>query len=442
MKREMQRGVIIKTLRREFAMRSTKVVLYLFVCLFLSMGIAIQAFADSAEVLPKGIFRAHVDTEFYFPIDKRFDKDGNTEDVSRYFNATLNSNIFPELAPLDNIMGGPGSAIIGRTEVSFKYKDSDVMLGLEYGVTDRLTVGIFVPYWWQKTDVSEARLNTTNATVGKNPFFGTPGDPFGGAPIIPLGLGGIPLTTEDIQDLLGGGLIINGKIAVPGYGYKRVKTWSDNGLGDIEAGARYQYFKNDNWRLAFTGGVRFPTGDVDDPDNLIDLGFGSGTYTLLFRLNNDYTGIKNLVLNATIRYDLTLSDEETKRVTSVQHPIVPETDKERVSRNIGDIVELEGSGTYQFSEGWNVCLLYRYDFKTKKDDISGDRNLDYSALEDETDWTYHLISAGVSYSTLPLFMAKKFPLPLIASIEYQNVFAGTNNFLKQHLFAIKLAAYF
>jgi hypothetical protein len=422
-------------------MRGTKVIVYLFISLFLSMGMTDRSFADSAEVLPQGIFRPHVTTNLYFPVDKRFNEEGHTEDVSTDFNATLNSNIFPALSALDNLTGGPGTANIGRSVVSFKYNYTDVIFGLDYGVTDRLTVGILIPYWWQSTDVTKVRLDTKNATVGKNPFFGTPGDPFGGAPLIPISLGGIPLTTNDAQNLIGTGLKINGKLAIPGFGYKRLQSWSDNDISDIEAGGRYQYFRNDKWRLAVTSGVRFPTGKVDDPDNLIDQGFGTGAYALLFRLNNDYTGIKNLVLDATIRYDLTLPDKQTKRVTSIHNPIVPETDTDRVSRNIGDVLQVEGSGTYTFWEGWDFSLLYRYAAKTK-DHISGKRNLDYAALAEQTDWTYHLFSGGITYSTIPLFRAKKFPLPLKASLEYQNVFAGTNNFLQQQFFSIKLAAYF
>jgi hypothetical protein len=431
----------MKTSRGEIAMRKMKVVVYLFGCFFITIGIISQAFADSAEVLPKGIFRADVTTNLYFTVDKRFNGEGHTEDVSTDFNATLNSNIFPGLSPLDSLTGGPGTANIGRSIVSFNYNYTDLIFGFNYGVTDRLTVGILIPYWWQSTDVTKVHLDTKNATVGKNPFFGKPNDPFGGAPLIPISLGGIPLTTNDAQNLIGKGLYINGQLAIPGYSYKRLASWSDNDISDIEAGARYQYFKNDNWRLAFTGGVRFPTGKVDDPNNLIDQSFGTGAYALLFRLNNDYTEIKNLVLNATIRYDLTLPDEQLKRVTSIHHPIVPLTDEERVSRNIGDVLQLEGSGCYSFAKGWDLSLLYRYAMKTK-DDISGHRNLDYAALAFQTDWTYHLFSAGISYSTIPLFRAKKFPLPLKASVEYQNVFAGTNNFLQQQFFTLKLAAYF
>jgi hypothetical protein len=431
----------MRTLRGGIVMGKMKVAVYLFGCFFTIMGIISQAYADSAEVMPKGVFNAQVAYNPYLPISKRFNGDGDTEDVSRYFNATLNSNIFPALGALDEIMGGPGTAIIGDSVVDFKYKATEVDFRLNYGVTDRLSVGIFIPYQWLSTDLKEARLDTKNATVGKNPLFGTPDDPFGGAPIVPISLGGVPLTTQDVQHLLGRGLFINGQLAIPGYGYKRVQSWSDSGLSDIEVGARYQYLKNDNWRLAFTGGARFPTGRVDDPDNLVDLGFGTGAYALLFRLNNDYIGIKNLLLDVTIKYDLTLPDEQLKRVTSIQHPIVPLSDEERVDRNIGDIITLEGAGTYTIAEGLDVSLMYRYATKTK-DHISGNRNLDYAALEFETDWKYHLFNAGICYSTIPLFQQKKFPLPLKASFEYENVFAGRNNFLKQQDFYVKLDIYF
>ena len=76
------------------------------------------------------------------------------------------------------------------------------------------------------------------------------------------------------------------------YGYERFETWSDNGIGDIILGGRYQYFKNDQWRLAFTGGVSMPTGDADNPDNLLDMPFGTGTWGLVFQFQNDYIVIR------------------------------------------------------------------------------------------------------------------------------------------------------
>ena len=399
------------------------------------MGTVNQTYADNAEVLPKGVFRGSITGNLYFAIDKRFDPDGKEEDIAHDFNATLNSNVFSDLALVEQGFGmPPGSANIGRSVVSFNYQFTDLILDLQYGLMERLSVGIHIPYYWNKTKVDRAILDTSRATVGKNAALNT---------IAPLAVPGtVPLTTKDAQDLIGRGLDINGdgNIDIPGFGYKPIKTWSESDISDVEVGFRYQYLKTNNWRLAFNGGVRFPTGEVDDPDNLIDVGFGSGAYALLFRLNQDYVGIKNLVLNATFRYDLVLPDKRTRRIpNNVDQPIT--ANREKVRRNLGDIFELEASGSYEFLQGLNFSLLYRFAFKLK-DDVSGHQNFAYESLEDETNWQYHIFETGLSYSTIPLYMAKKFPLPLTASFSYKNVFAGENNYLKQQLFSLNLAFYF
>jgi hypothetical protein len=400
-------------------------------------GVSGTAFGDSAEVLPKGVFRAGVQYNGYFSVDSRFDPDGNKESVSRDFNAELNSNVFSSLALVEAGFGMPaGSASIGRSEVDFQYEFSDLILSLQYGLTSKLTVGVRAPYYWNRTDVRQARLDTASATVGKDPSLSF------GSPLIPIAIGGTPLTTEDVQKLLGPGLDVNGDgvIDIPGFGYKRIETWSGSGFADIEVGGRYQYYKSDDWRLAFTGGVRLPTGKVDDPDNLIDIGFGTGAYALLFRLNNDYTGIKNVVLNASLKYDLTLPDKQEKRVPSdANRPIT--TDKEKVKRNLGDTTVLDLSGTYEFSRGWSFALGYTYSSKSK-DNVSGDRGFNYRSLEDETDAKYHLASAELSYSTIELFRKKRFPVPMSASIGYEDVFAGKNNSLEQKYITARLAVYF
>lgn len=391
-------------------------------CLLLLPGIDRLCFADSAEVLPKGIFRGDVEYAYYLPIDTRFDPDGNEEDLAADYNANLNSTVFPVLSLVEAAFGMPaGSASIGNSVVDFKYNINEVDLKFYYGVTNKLSIGTKIPYYWIKNDVN-ARLDNTNATVGMNPLV-----PGGVAPLSFPGT--IPFTTDDVQNLL-----------VQQFGYKRVETWSGNGVGDIEAGCRYQYLHTENWRLAFTAGVRFPTGEVDDPDSLVDVAFGNGAWALLFRSNNDYTGIKNLILNASFEYDLVLPDHETVRVPDdVNRPLT--TNKENVDRDQGDIFKLKLSGNYTFYEGFQFYLFYSYAFQLK-DKVSGNQGYNYQSLEDETDWTYHDYKVGLTYSTIPMFRKKKFPLPLLATIEFLDVFAGSNNFLKQQALTFKLAVYF
>jgi hypothetical protein len=397
------------------------------------MGEMSRSHADDAAVMPKGVMGVLLEGKYYLPIEKKFNNDGKKEGVAADYNANLNSSVFSGLKAIETAFGmPPGSASIGSSVVSFKYGGDEFIPLFQYGVTDRLTVGLRIPFYWRRNEV-KASLDTSNATVGKNAGLNT---------LVPLTVPGtVRLSTQDVQNLLGGGLDINGdgKIDIPGYGYKPVRSWSDHGVSDIEFGGKYQFLKSNNWRLAFTGAVRFPTGQVDDPDSLVDVGFGDGAYALLFQSQNDFTGIKNLVLNVTFRYDLVLPHDQRLRVpNSVHQPIT--TNEEYVNRNIGDRIEAEISGIYEFLKGWSFSLLYKYGYKFK-DHVSGNKGFNYKSLEDETNTKEHVGIVSLCYSTIPLYQTKKFPFPMTASISYRDRFAGTN-LLKTEYISLKLAIYF
>jgi hypothetical protein len=420
-------------------MKRTTMVLYLFICFFFFTGGISRSYADSAQVLPKGVVGVSMEGKFYFDFHDKFNKHGDTEDIAKDYNTSLNSNIFTGLRQIESFFHlPPGSASIGNSVVSFEFGGSEFIPLLQYGVTDRLTVGLRIPFYWRRNEV-KAALDTSKATVGKNATINNLA-PLSFSVPVPGG-NTVPLTTQDAQNLIGRGLDINGdgKIDIPGFGFKPVRSWSDYGVSDIEIGGRYQYLRTDKWQLAFTGAVRFPTGEVDDPDNLVDTKFGDGAYALLFQLQNDFTGIKNLLLNGTLRYDLVLPRHERLRVpNNVHEPLT--TNQESVDRNIGDRIEIEVSGTYAFFNGFDFSLLYKYGYKFK-DRVSGNRGFNYKSLEDETDIQEHVGIASLSYSTIPLYQAKKFPIPITASISYRDRFAG-RNLLKTQYISLMLDVYF
>jgi hypothetical protein len=157
-------------------------------------------------------------------------------------------------------------------------------------------------------------------------------------------------------------------------------------------------------------------------------------------VNNDYIGVKNLVLNGTFRYDLVLPDNQTKRVPDdVHQPIT--INKEEVSRDLGDIFDFEVSGVYTLLKGLSVSGLYQYTFALK-DRVTGKRGFAYQSLEAETDFTSQIFRTGVSYTTLPLYLEKHFPFPLTVSVSYRYRFAGTNNTLKSQFIALELSGLF
>ena len=390
--------------------------------------------ADDATVLPKGYWRMYVEGAFSLPITQRFNKDGNKEALGTDFNANLSSNIFSDLALVEAAFGlAPGTGSLGRSEVTFKRNINIFNLTPAYGVTDKLSIGLNLPYWSQNIDV-QTGLNTSTATLGINP--GVPGG------IAPLGFPGTrPATIEDIQGLL------------TSRGFKRVENWHDNGIGDLELGARYQYYKSQSFRSAFTGGVRFPTGEWDDPNNLVDNTPGNGAYALLFRFQQDWMrqkdGIGKLlgapdfgefVVNTTFRYDLILPDKQEFRVCSIHNPICSDKD-DSVRRDTGDIVEGELTGNIGVGGGFFLSGLYKYGHKFK-DHHTGNRGFDYGSINTETGYDEHVYRVAINTSTMTLFLAKKFPVPLIGSIYYRDRFAGNNNLLASQYIGFVINMFF
>jgi hypothetical protein len=402
-----------------------------------------QCCAENAEVLPKGRSAIFIEGKFYFPVDERYGPDGDEEKIAQDFNTTLNSGVFPALAQLEAAFGVPsGFANIGKSVVSYEYDFNIIDFNYAYGITDKLSIGIKIPYWDVQNKV-EASLDTTNATFGKNRFFGLAPAPLGTAPLAPVAapFNAVKLTSQDAQDLIGKGLDVNGdgRIDIPGYGFNAIEPWSRRGISDIEAQLRYQYYKSENWRLAATGGIRFPTGREDDPDSLVDYPFGTGAWAALFRIHSDYIGTKNLMLSATLKYDLYLPDHKEMRIPDdVNQPLT--RNKENVDRDIGDFFELEMSGTYEFLKGLSCFLVYKLGYKWR-DDISGSMGYAYDVAEAETNAKEHVYIVGLQYSTISSYLAKEFPLPIVGSIGYRNRFAG-ENVLKSEYIDVLLTVYF
>ncbi|MDX1431519.1 MAG: hypothetical protein R3286_03625 [Gammaproteobacteria bacterium] len=384
----------------------------------LAADATIRARADSAAVLPAGVSRVYGDFYHYLPTTERYNPDGEREDLAYPFtDAALDSSVFTSLAPLDPLVGGTAS--IGDVAVSYEY-DIDVFdAGYNYGITDKLTVGFHIPYYWIKNNV-DATFSSANANVGLNPATG--------ACCIPIGAGGVPMNTEDVQQLIRSD-----------FGFATIQSWSREGIGDIELGGKYRFFRDESSAFAVTGGARLPTGYADDPDDLTDVPWSYGNYALLLRLHYDYklsnlwsrekTPLDELVpspgdviVNGTFRYDYMFPDEKVKRIGDTPDQVFT-NNREKVSRKLGDIFGFEVAGKYQLTERFAFTAIYTYSFKLK-DEISGNMGYNYSSLEANTDSDQQIAIIRASYSTLGAYRDGKASVPLYFTIAYRNRFAG------------------
>lgn len=222
-------------------------------------------------------------------------------------------------------------------------------------------------------------------------------------------------------------------------GYERVEDWSANGFGDILAGFRYQYLEENPIRLALTGGLTLPTGAVDNPDSFVDIEFGRGAWGFFFHSNNDYTGITDLVLNFTLRYDHYFTSSQDKRIPESATSFLSER-RGSVRVQLGDKTELEFSSCYNFTESLSVELMYRYAYQSD-DSIHGATDYDYSVLAVDSFKQEQVGRVGLFYSTIPAFQKDEFALPLVTSIEYRDRFAGKNVSVSRYI-RVKVAVFF
>jgi hypothetical protein len=415
--------------------------LAILVLVFVILSVNSVCLADEAVVLPKGLFRFQADTHWYLPFDQRFDKDGNAVDYAAPFNTQLNSVLIPGLAPLNGFVPG-GVASFGQSQLTFKRHLTETFFQLAYGATDRLSLGINIPYFWAQNDVT-ANVNSapgSGANIGFNPAF--PGG------VAPLAVPGTRrATTQDIQNLLGAQ-----------FGIKPIQTWEHSGIGDIVVGGRYQYYRSENLRAAFTGGAQFPTGYTDDPDNLADTAWGIGSYSLLGQLQTDYMHQKDglakrlgfpdpweWMINTTLRYQYNLPTTKLLRVCPGGGVFC--NIKDNVDTKVGDDVQAEiSSRVGLFVPGLNISPLYLYRYKFK-DHYSGDKGLDYGGLNQQLDnlrgqVTEHIFIVQLTYTTLPAFIQKQFPFPLVAQLAYRDRFAGSGGVPKSQYIGFTFHAFF
>ncbi|MGE3541972.1 MAG: hypothetical protein AB7N91_31720 [Candidatus Tectimicrobiota bacterium] len=390
--------------------------------------------ADDAAVLPKGVWRVGAEARFSLPITKRFTADGGTEDLAADFNRELDSTVFPDLQRVETAFRLPaGSATFGRSTVDFERHIQIYTVQAAYGLTDRLALGLRIPYWTQQNTV-KATLDSRTATVGFNPAV-----PGGVAPLrVP---GTRPPTTEDIQ------------AAVERLGFRRVEDWSDAGFSDLFGGLKYQYYRSAHWRLAVSGNVRFPTGRWDDPNNLVDYPTGFEAWGLGLQMHQDFVwhtpsgaprggvlAAGGVVLNTTFRYEAILPDTKPFRVCNVHQPLCPDFDPQ-VHRDVGDILEAEVAGTVGLLPGLTLTPQYIYTHKFQ-DHFRGDLGFQYGQLKAETDTDSHSLEVRLAYSTASLFAAQRFPVPLSVAVRYVERLASTNNRLQTRYVGFTIAGSF
>jgi len=207
-------------------------------------------------------------------------------------------------------------------------------------------------------------------------------------------------------------------------------------IGDIDIGGKFSLFDTFdgstearmsphgfNFRTAIGGIFRIPTGDIESPDNFIDIGTGRGAKAVEGRWFTDILLGSRFWESFVLRYNRPFADEQTMRITDLPNEeLAPLYRRQTVNRKLGSAFEFETAPRIVVNDFFAVSGWYMYRHK-QQDHYTGtftipatttvfaDLTLDASTLDLETEQTEQRFGGGISFSNLYSFEQGKAKIP-------------------------------
>lgn len=236
------------------------------------------------------------------------------------------------------------------------------------------------------------------------------------------------LTVADAQTIL----------TNPAFGIQSapLSSVSRSHVGDIDIGGKFSLFDSFdgstearmsptglNFRTAIGGIFRIPSGQIESPDNFIDLGTGRGAKAIEGRWFSDVLIGSHFWESFILRYNKPFSDKQTMRIIDLPNEeLAPFYRRQEVDRTLGSVFEFETAPRIVVNDFLAVSAWYMYRNK-QEDKYSGtftipaattgfaDLTIDASTLNLETSQTEHRFGGGVSFSNLYAFDQGKAKVP-------------------------------
>jgi hypothetical protein len=392
---------------------------------FGSVGLDSAAHAqETATVLPKHISRMRGISVLGLPVTHTFNNDGNLNEAMEPLNISLPAAQQAASSPdlkrlydgLNNFEPGLGDSLFqtdfyAQGQVSFQR----YIFAYEHGLTDRISIGAIVPVVSYTTRTSFNTSVYSNAAAVKERVRG----------IQPLE-DGVDQFAKSLPtpDEYNAKLFTSRGYKIPGYA-------SSTGLGDMEVGAKYQFYHSDEILSAVQAGFRLPSATHSkDYSNLLDQASGDGQTDFGVLGIAQYMPTSDTTLEASAKITLQLADAENMPVRFAGQSELPDLNNpqqwDRVQRDLGDMFDSDLSITQTWlNKSLTTYAVYQYELKAQ-DMYSGRAGFDYHSLMANTRSEAHHYELGVGYSTIQLFREKKFAIPLETRIAVNDVFYGIN----------------
>jgi hypothetical protein len=209
-------------------------------------------------------------------------------------------------------------------------------------------------------------------------------------------------------------------------GYRRLESWQGSGLGDAQLVLKHKSLEKGAVSLAAQAVLTMPTGRLDDPDNLLDKGFGDGQWDLALGATSEESMdalFEGLSLTQFIRVTEQFSGRRTIRLVTEAETI--EVEKASVEFDLG--ARLETGAAVLFSSqqsGWGGAV--GYNFSRKGFDRFQAPAETRAILEKDSLEMMHQAEAEVVFSGVPAFRRGSIPIPFELKLAYKHQLSSRN----------------
>jgi len=391
-----------------------------------TLGVSPSALAYvSPEALPKGVRALAYVYGFASGIDSRLDESGLLEDLARPLNRSVTiaelAEHKPELLRLQNVLADMDPTWASDLLSVNLYADvsafeSRKVTGLLWGITDRFSVGMQIPF------------------IEREVSFGFSADVVNNAGAIKSGVGDIKELRDGLEILentpINTQTFTQEIFLARGYNApqsRRVSAW-----GDVEVETRYTYFIGDRWSLGLRSGFRAPTSSYrPDIRNVLDQDLAENTWAFKAMHLSEFQIIpRRLSWSASLGGVMRLEKTQTRAYALSESDSLPDLRDprqiEKVRKTIGP--EMNAGSGLQLSalQGWvNFMGSYFYSAKAE-DQIRGTRGLDYARETRGSASQTHGYELGVEVSSFSSFRRNSFPLPFKVAAAYVHPVGGRN----------------
>ena len=208
------------------------------------------------------------------------------------------------------------------------------------------------------------------------------------------------------------------------YGYKPIGDWHGRGYGDMETGFMTKVIDKDIYGLLLYTGMILPTGRIDDPDILQDVGFGDGQFDFFGEVASGYIFNDHINFGTNLRYTHQLPTDKTLRIPN-ERDYQLSSKKGVFQVKYGDKINWSINSTLNFNNWISFTPIYRIMYQKDASYESNYENAN-SYLRHNSSRLEHQVQLTTTLSSIKPFLNKDFLLPAQINMNFVKTTYGKN----------------